>query len=60
MPIILAAALLSALPASGFAATQIANSATSKLCDPDAPEGYKRPGGYCEQIDDLKSLAKTA
>lgn len=59
MPLILAAALFSALPASGFAATQIANSDTSKLCAPDAPESYKRPGGYCDQIDDLKSLAPT-
>lgn len=22
----------------------------SAKCGPDAPEGYKRPGGYCEQI----------
>jgi hypothetical protein len=22
----------------------------SDKCGPDAPEGYKRPGGYCEQI----------
>lgn len=56
LPFVLAAALLSALPASGFAATQIANSATSKFCSADAPDSYKRPGGYCDQIDDTNSL----
>jgi len=56
MPFIIAAALLSALPATGFAATHIANSATSKFCAPDAPESYKRPGGYCDQIDSVDSL----
>ena len=26
------------------------------LCGPDAPEGYKRPGGYCDTITQNKSL----
>ena len=29
----------------------------SKLCGPDAPEAYKRPGGYCEQIASNESAA---
>ena len=29
----------------------------SALCGPDAPEGYKRPGGYCEQISGSGSLS---
>jgi hypothetical protein len=47
------------MPASGFAAAQVANSATSKLCAPDAPESYKRAGGYCDQIDRTDSLVPT-
>lgn len=27
----------------------------SKLCGPDAPEAYKRAGGYCEQIGSNES-----
>lgn len=30
---------------------------TSPLCGPDAPEGYKRPGGYCEQIAATSSVS---
>ena len=30
----------------------------SKLCGPDGPESYKRPGGYCEQIGSNDSQAK--
>lgn len=26
------------------------------LCGPDAPEGYKRPGGFCETITENKSI----
>lgn len=37
----------------------LANSANDPLCSADAPEGYKRPGGYCEQIDDTSSLVTT-
>lgn len=29
----------------------------SALCGPDAPEAYKRPGGYCEQVGENKSQA---
>ena len=29
----------------------------SKLCGPDAPEAYKRPGGYCEQIGENEAPA---
>jgi len=57
LPFVIATALLAALPSSGFAAAHVANAATSKLCGPDAPESYKRPGGYCDQLDDLGSLA---
>ena len=51
---LLAFAMLTALPAA--AATQVANSSNSAHCSEQAAEGYKRPGGYCEQIDDLNSL----
>lgn len=29
----------------------------SEKCGPDAPEAYKRPGGYCEQIGANQSTA---
>ena len=29
----------------------LADSSTNPLCGPNAPEGYKRPGGFCEQLD---------
>lgn len=29
------------------------------LCGPNAPEGYKRPGGFCEQAGSNKSLVDT-
>jgi len=35
-----------------------ADSSNDPLCGPDAPEGYKRPGGYCEQIDNKGSLVE--
>ena len=35
------------------------DTSTSPLCAPDAPEAYKRPGGYCEQIASNKSLVPT-
>ena len=31
----------------------------STLCGPDAPEGYKRPGGFCETITENKSLIES-
>jgi hypothetical protein len=40
----------------GGASVAIADSSTDALCGPDAPEGYKRPGGYCDQIDSKGSL----
>ena len=49
--------LVAATPLSASAVVQIAGSSNTGLCGPDAPEGYKRPGGYCEQLDDWKSLA---
>ena len=50
-----------ALALSMFPATVpvLANSANDPLCSAEAPEGYKRPGGYCEQIDDTSSLVTT-
>jgi len=27
-------------------------------CGPDAPESYKRPGGFCEQVGSNKSLVE--
>lgn len=34
------------------------DTAISSLCGPEAPEAYKRPGGYCEQIGANESIAK--
>jgi hypothetical protein len=56
LAILLSAAILPILYVPATAATQIANSETSAFCGPDGAEGYKRPGGYCEQIDDNNSL----
>ena len=43
--------VLLGLVASLLAAPGIAHAGTTdKLCGPDAPEGYKRPGGYCDII----------
>ena len=54
---ILAITLLIASTAAFPAATPaFADSSTNALCGPDAPEGYKRPGGYCEQLDNKGSL----
>lgn len=30
--------------------TLAVDASISAKCSPDAPEGYKRPGGYCDQI----------
>lgn len=46
----LATALVGATPA-------FAGSGSSALCGPNGPEEYKRPGGYCEQLDKNSSLA---
>lgn len=56
LTILLSAALLPILSFPAAAATQIANSETSAFCGPEGAEGYKRPGGFCEQIDDNNSL----
>ncbi len=51
-----------ALVAASFAAFPVTTPAfavdtdISPLCGPDAPEAYKRPGGYCEQIGSNNSL----
>ncbi len=54
-----AATLFAAAPFSASGAVRMAGSDTTPLCGPDAPEGYKRPGGFCEQLDDWKSLIPT-
>lgn len=56
LAIIVATAMLSALPVSALATTQVADSSTSAFCGPDGAESYKRPGGFCEQLDDNNSL----
>jgi len=49
---IIAIALLLATSAAFPIVTPVlADSSSSALCGPDAPEGYKRPGGYCEELD---------
>ena len=54
--IIAITALLASVAAFPVATPALANSSVDPLCGPDAPEGYKRPGGYCEQIDNNGSL----
>jgi hypothetical protein len=57
MKSILALTLMLAMAAPfGGVTTAFADSSTDRLCGPDAPEGYKRPGGYCDQIDSKGSL----
>jgi hypothetical protein len=54
---ILALTLMLAMAAPFGAITPaLADSSNDRLCGPDAPEGYKRPGGYCDQIDSKGSL----
>ena len=56
---ILAITLLVASTAAFPLATPVfADSSTNALCGPDAPDGYKRPGGYCEQLDNKGSLVE--
>lgn len=54
-----AATLVAAAPFSASGAVRMANPDNTPLCGPDAPEGYKRPGGFCEQLEDWKSLFPT-
>jgi hypothetical protein len=35
----------------------LASSEVAIACPADAPEAWKRPGGYCEQIQNLNSIA---
>lgn len=48
--------LIASAAALPVATPAFADSSTNALCGPDAPEGYKRPGGYCEQLDNKGSL----
>ncbi len=50
--------LLASVAAFPAAAPALADSSSDRLCGPDAPEGYKRPGGYCDQIDSKGSLVE--
>ncbi len=56
---IIALTFLAAAALATPAAPAFANSSVDRLCGPDAPEGYKRPGGYCEQIDSTSSLVQS-
>lgn len=54
---ILAVAMLVASAAVMPVATPaFASTPNDRLCGPDGPEAYKRPGGYCEQIGKKGSL----
>jgi hypothetical protein len=52
--------LLALISSTAFAFTPAlaVDAKNSALCGPDAPEGYKRPGGYCDQLG-AKSLASS-
>jgi hypothetical protein len=54
--IIAIAMLLASAAAFPVATPAFADSSSNALCGPDGPDGYKRPGGYCEQIDNKGSL----
>ena len=58
LAVVAALAMLPALPAAA-ATTQIANSSSSAFCSEAAAEGYKRPGGYCDQIGSTNSLIES-
>jgi hypothetical protein len=49
MKTIFALAIIAAFGTAAAPALAV-DTSISKLCGPDAPEAYKRPGGYCEQI----------
>jgi hypothetical protein len=50
----LVVASLAAFPAA--TPTFAGDSSITALCGPDAPESYKRPGGYCDQVRSNDSL----
>ena len=58
---IIALALLGTVVAAASVATPAfaVDTNISALCGPDAPEAYKRAGGYCEQIGENKSLVES-
>lgn len=58
---IIALALLGAVIAAAPVATPAfaVDTNISALCGADGPEAYKRPGGYCDQIGENKSLVES-
>lgn len=57
---VLAAVVLALSMMGTFATPTFAvDSSISALCRDGAPEAYSRPGGYCDQIADNKSLLDT-
>jgi len=54
--ILAVALLIASVGAMPTVTPAFADSSNDHLCGPDAPEGYKRPGGYCDQIDNKGSM----
>ena len=50
---------LVATVAGGLFAVSPSFARDSDVCGPNGPEGYKRPGGYCDQLKEKASLAKS-
>lgn len=53
----LAVAMLAATPLHASAAVESASSSRTELCSPGGPEGYQRPGGFCDRLDNPNSLS---
>ncbi len=49
----LVATVIGAFP---LAAPSFAAEQNTSYCGPDAPAAHKRPGGFCEQLKDTKSM----
>ncbi|HEY9010393.1 MAG TPA: hypothetical protein VIN06_05200 [Devosia sp.] len=58
MKITLAATLVSALALFSPITPLTALPANAAQCDEHTPEAMKRPGGFCEQVKNLDSLAR--
>lgn len=57
MKLLISAALATVTLFAPAATPVLASAKVAIACPADAPDSWKRPGGYCEQIESLKSIA---
>lgn len=57
MKIFVSAMLVASTLLAPVATPVLASAKVAISCPADAPESFKRDGGYCEQIEDLNSIA---